>query len=282
MITITTLGYAGRLGNQMFQYATLMSLANKTGFKPVIPARNLNMKPDGTYDLANKFWIEYKFLLNECFHLDIPFATDEELSIINKSYKEPHFHYDENLFKIEDNTGIDGYFQSYRYFEDIENDVKGAFIFLGEIVEPALNNINSILNYKDGYDELVAIHIRRGDYVGNPSGFPACTPEYYQTAINKFDDKNYRFVIFSDDIPYCKSIFGEDDALFYSEGNNQYMDLCMMSLCDHFIIANSSFSWWGAYLGENENKKVIGPSVWFGPSTGNNTKDLMPKEWELI
>ena len=278
MITITTLGYAGRLGNQMFQYATLLALAEKTGFEPVIPAKNENIKPDGTYDMANNFWIEYKYILNECFHLEIPLVSDDVLKLEN-FYKEPHFHFDENVFNIKDNTGLDGYFQSYRYFENIKDVLSTVFNFKDSIFFPCKDKANKL---NDGFDELVSVHIRRGDYVGNPAGFPACTPEYYQTAINKFDDKNYKFVIFSDDIHWCKSVFGEDDALYYSEGQDQYHDLCLMTLCDHHIIANSSFSWWGAYLGYNENKKIIGPALWFGPSTGNNTKDLMPKEWELI
>lgn len=281
MITITSLGYAGRLGNQMFQYATLMALGKKTGFKPVIPQTNRNIKPHGTYDAASNKWIEYRFLLHECFNLNISFATDEELKTLNSFYREPHFHFDENLFKINDNTGIDGYFQSYKYFQEIEDKVKKEFLFKEAIFTSSYEKINSLIDHKNGYDELVAIHVRRGDYIALP-GFQECSAEYYQSAINKFDDANYKFVIFSDDIEWCKSTFGEDESLYYSEGQNEYVDMCMMSMCDHFIIANSSFSWWAAYLGQNTDKRVIAPLLWFNPEVGNNTKDLYPKDWELI
>ena len=281
MITIVSLGYAGRLGNQMFQYATLMSLAKKTGFAPVVPQRNTNIKPDGTYDAANNKWIEYRFLLNECFNLNIPFASDDTLVQLNSFYQEPNFQYDKNILNINDNTGIEGYFQSYKYFDEIKDDIKKEFLFKEEIFNQSYENINSLIDHKNGYDELVAIHVRRGDYIGLP-GFEKLGIEYYQTAINKFNDANYRFVVFSDDIDWCKGLFGEDESIYYSEGQTEYVDMCMMSMCDHFIIANSSFSWWAAYLGQNTDKRVVAPLLWFNPSVGNNTKDLFPPEWELI
>jgi hypothetical protein len=281
MITINNLGYAGRLGNQMFQYATLMSLAKKTGFKPGIPQQNTNIKTHGTYDVTNNKWIEYRFLLNKYFNLNISLISDDKLKQLNYFYQEQYFHYDERLFDIKDNTSIEGYFQSYKYFEEIQNEIKKEFLFKEEIFNVSYEKINSLINHENDYDELVAIHIRRGDYIGL-SGFEKLGVEYYQTAINKFCNVNYKFVIFSDDIDWCKSVFGEDESIYYSESQPEYVDMCMMSMCDHFIIANSSFSWWAAYLGQNKNKRVIAPLLWFNPNVGHNTKDLCPMEWELI
>jgi len=279
MITIKSLGYAGRLGNQMFQYATLFSISKKTGFDAIIPNQNLIIKPEGTYDVANKKWIAYRFILNECFNLSIPFGDD--LSKFDKFYKEPHFHFDENIFKISDNTLIEGYFQSYKYFDDVKNEIKKEFLFKENIFNYSYKKMNSLFDCENRTNEIVAIHVRRGDYVGLP-GFIKLDTNYYQNAINKFDDKKYIFFIFSDDIEWCKNVFGEDESIYYSEGETEFVDICMMSLCDHFIIANSTFSWWAAYLGQNANKKVIAPLQWFHPSVGNNISDLFPIGWELI
>jgi hypothetical protein len=92
---------------------------------------------------------------------------------------------------------------------------------------------------------------------------------------------NYCFMIFSDDIPYCKNIFGDQENVVYIDGNSQEVDLCMMSLCHHNIIANSSFSWWGAWLNSNKYKKVVAPKRWFGPAYSHNTKDLYPQSWTV-
>jgi hypothetical protein len=106
--------------------------------------------------------------------------------------------------------------------------------------------------------------------------------EYIQAAINEFTDKEYNFLIISDDVPYCKEVFPESDNIRISSGENDFEDLCLMSLADHNIISNSSFSWWGAYLNKNENKKVIAPSDWFKDKINMNTKDLIPKNWIII
>jgi hypothetical protein len=104
------------------------------------------------------------------------------------------------------------------------------------------------------------------------------TPEYLQEALNHFTDQEYTFLVFSDDIEWCKNTFPE--GVIYVEGNNQFEDLCMMSLCDHNIIANSSYSWWGAFLNKNPNKKIIAPSNWFTEPKPLN--DLYPNNWIVI
>jgi hypothetical protein len=114
---------------------------------------------------------------------------------------------------------------------------------------------------------------------------PPCSLEYYKEALSKFDVKR-PVVIFTDDIEWCKSqdIF-QPDRFMVSETEDNVYDMCLMTLCDDYIIANSSFSWWGAWLSHNPDPKVIAPKKWFGTNgytASNNTEDIVPKRWTKI
>ena len=98
-----------------------------------------------------------------------------------------------------------------------------------------------------------------------------------QSALEHFSDKEYKFLVFSDDIEWCKQVF--DDDFNFIEGEEDYVDLLLMARCKHNIIANSSFSWWGAWLNRNNNKRVIAPKKWFGSVANLDSKDLLPKGW---
>lgn len=262
MITHKSIGYSGRLGNQMFQYAALKALSLKTGYKMFLPNHTC-IKYDGCFDMTNNQWIEYKLDLLDCFNLSCPILDN----ILTNQYQEQSFGFEP--FIILDNTSIEGYFQSYKYFEDYKEDILNDFKFKDEILSKCQEEISQYVN-------PVAIHIRRGDYVNHP-GFWNITPEYIQEAFNYFLDNEYTFLIFSDDIEWCKQIFPE--GVVFIEGN-QFEDLCLMSLCNHNIISNSSYSWWGAYLNKNPNKKIIAPKNWFIPAKPLN--DLYPKTWTII
>ena len=172
--------------------------------------------------------------------------------------------------EIPDSTSIDGYFQSYKYFDKHRDVILKEFTFKDHIISKCRLKISEYIN-------PVSIHIRRGDYVNHP-GFWKITPEYLQESLHHFDDDSYTFLIFSDDIEWCKQIFPE--GVVFMEGNNQFEDLCLMSLCNHNIISNSSYSWWAAYLNQNKNKKVIAPSNWFIPA--KPLTDLYPNNWIII
>lgn len=264
MITHKSIGYSGRLGNQMFQYAALKALFLKTGYEMFLPDHT-TIKPDGCYDMTNDKWIEYKLDLLDCFDLTCPVLNNTPLNL----YQEQSFNFEPKIFSIPDNTAIEGYFQSYKYFDDLKQEILKDFTFKPSILDNCLSKISL-------YPNPVSIHIRRGDYVNHP-GFWNITPEYIQEAFNYFTDDEYTFLIFSDDIEWCKQIFPE--GVVFIEGN-QFEDLCLMSLCDHNIISNSSYSWWGAYLNQNENKKVIAPKNWFIPAKPLN--DLYPNDWIII
>jgi len=276
MITFNNIGYSGRLGNQLFQLAALLGTSNKNNYVPSIPIeKNKKEKPNGCLDLFTNKWIGFKLELFNCFDIDI--HDNNDINVKN-SYKEPHFHFDENIFNIKDDTNIDGFFQSELYFKHIENDVKDLFVFNKNIQDKS----NSILNKKKK-TKLVSVHVRRSDYLGLQHQYNLLDVEYYQESINMFDDDTYQYFIFSDDINWCKQVFGENELIEYIEGNDQYVDLHLMTLCDHNIIANSTFSWWGAWLNKNKDKKIIAPSVWFNPNRKDlNTKDMIPKDWIKI
>lgn len=246
MITHKSIGYSGRLGNQMFQYAALkiISLVMK---QPIVLPNNTNLKQDGCFDFTNNTWIPYKLDLLDGFNLNCEIGEIEGDSIV-----------------------IDGYFQSYSPFKGYEKEIIKEFKFKSHI----LNKSQQIINF---YKNPVSIHVRRGDYVKHP-GYWVVTPEYIQEALDKFNDDEYTFLVFSDDIEWCKQVFPE--GVIFIEGNNQFEDLCIMSLCDHNIIANSSYSWWGAFLNQNPNKKVIAPKNWF--SDKKDVSYLYPKEWITI
>jgi len=265
MITHKSIGYSGRLGNQMFQYAAVKALSLKTGYEMFLPD-HFSIKPDGCYDMTNHKWIQYKLDLLDCFDISCPILNNNA----NTQYQEPDFIFDPNFFSLPDNVAIEGYFQSYKYFDEFKHDIINDFTFKSNILDKCQNFISQ-------YSNPVAIHIRRGDYVNHP-GFWNITPEYIQNALNYFSDDEYTFLIFSDDIGWCKQIFPE--GVIFVEGNNQFEDLCLMSLCDHNIISNSSYSWWGAYLNQNLNKKIIAPSNWFTDPKPLN--DLYPNNWIVI
>jgi len=272
MITNLEIGYTGRLGNQIFQYAACYALAKKINSLFVIPKQNIdNIKQDGCYDFSNNQWIPYNFRMYDIFNLTAPIIDTFQTDYI---YQEPYFHYTE-LTNIKDNTSIQGYFQSEKYFIDYKEDILKEFSFKSEILDKALNIIKDFKN-----NEIVAVHIRRGDNIINPT-FPLISFDYIQTALNLFSDKEYNFLIISDDISYCKKIFSETENIRFSEGNSDFIDLCLMSLADHNIISNSSFSWWGAYLNQNPDKKVIAPSNWFKDKT-INLGDLFPPNWVIL
>jgi hypothetical protein len=265
MITHKSIGYSGRLGNQMFQYAALKATALKNKYDYALP-NHLNIKPDGLFDLTNQKWIEYKLDLFDGFELKCNIIDELPLN----EYIEKSFTFDPNIFNINDNTSIDGYYQSYKYFEEYKDEIKKDFTFKFEIYSKCFNIISQ-------YNNPVSIHIRRGDYVKHP-GYWVVTPEYIQKALNYFSDQEYTFLVFSDDIEWCKQIFPKE--VTFIEGGNQFEDLCLMSLCKHNIIANSSFSWWGAYLNSNLEKKVIAPKEWFTEPKSLN--DLYPNNWAKI
>jgi len=283
MIGFNCIGTMGRLGNQMFQYAALKGIATNRGFEYTIP-------PDGMIDQIDNYG------LLEAFEL----TTNKNIGYLDTKLGsgENHFHFDENLFNnCQDETSLVGFFQSEKYFKHVEDDLRKDFTFRENWLEPC-KGFRSKINR-----EVIFLHVRRGDpnlvdrrgfawaYVNLQSTHPVQPLEYYEKALKEFPE-DLPVLVFSDSIDWCKQqdifkgdrfMFSEPDEKYGDGALVPYLDLCLMSLCDHAIIANSSMSWWGAWLIQNPNKKVVAPKMWFGPDYADkDTKDLYCENWIVI
>ena len=260
MITFDYLGKMGQLGNQMFQYAALKGVANHKGYDYGIP-NHKEIFDDG---IGNKLRIE----LFECFDLDVKTYRGTQTR-----YHENGFAFDENLFNnCPDSVSLTGYFQTDRYFDHIADDIRKDFTFNKQIVEDCSDAVES-------FDNSIALHIRRGDFLINSANHHNLGLDYYEEALSKFDSDR-QVVIFSDD-PFwiARQELFKPDRFLISE-NSSHHDLYLMTQCSDFIIANSTFSWWGAWLANKG--RVIAPSTWFGPNNAHlDTKDLYCKHWEI-
>lgn len=244
----------GGLGNYLFQIGAACTLAEKYN------------------DVA-----VFNFSNAKQVHSNIAVYRNNILRNINDQkfthtciYNEPAFTY-KSLPYI-NGILLDGYFQSEKYLD------RNLILKLFSIDDISKKYIVD----KYGYDfsNTVSIHVRRGDYISKQNRHPVQPIDYYIKSINYFDP-SYKFYIFSDDIEWCRAHFSEDNIIFINN-NTDYIDLWLMSLCEHNIIANSSFSWWAAWLNTNVNKKVIAPKLWFGPDKKLNTFDLIPESWITI
>ena len=282
MIGFDHIGTIGRFGNQMFQYAALKGIANNRGLEFTIPPEYPQVQIDN-YGLLEAF---------DLSHNNIGFTQHQTV------VQERYFHFDEKIFnECPDNSNIYGFFQSEKYFKHIENEIRKDFTFKSDWLDPC-KDFRSQMG-----EEVIFLHVRRGDpgladkrglkwaYVNLQSTHPVQPLEYYEKALAEFDDK-LPVVVFSDSIDWVKEQpFFQGDRFMFSEPEDKhsdgalvpYLDMCLMSLCDHAIIANSSMSWWGAWLIQNPNKKVVAPNMWFGSDYADkDTKDLYCENWKVI
>jgi hypothetical protein len=265
MISFNSIGNLGRLANQMFQYASLKGIAMHRGYDFYIPPREVFGQVDGLvrrsdaniYDVFNLH--HNKIGLTE-----------------NLKYAERMHEFDEEQFNnCPDNVDLFGYYQTEKYFKHIEDEIRKDFTFKELIYNDVKNFFNEYFDDRD----VISLHIRRGDYVTNPN-HPTQDMEYYEKALSNFE--NEPVIIFSDDPSWCKGqeLF-TSDRFSISENNTTEFDLCLMTMCKYHIIANSSFSWWGAWLAKS--KKVVAPSNWFGGSCANKSpKDMYCKGWVIL
>lgn len=262
MITFNSLGRYGRFGNQMFQYATLYSLAKTRKYDFGVPYK---FKTNNEY---------FNFCLQECF----PNLTAKDSSEIVNIHKaqEHKFEYNAGIFGIPDNTDILGYFQSEKYFVDYREQLLKEFTFNDKIYKQAVD-IRSLTRLP-----TISIHLRLGDYVNLPDSHPICSVDYYVEALSMLPD-DLLIYVFSDDIPQATEFFKFlNRKVVFTDSNDKYVDMCLMNLCNYHIIANSSFSWWGSWL--SNSKKTIAPSKWFGssPSAPKNWSDIYCKDWIIV
>ncbi len=174
---------------------------------------------------------------------------------------------------------ISGYWQSEKYFKDYEDDIRKLYSF------PAINDVeNKHIAMMAMDTESVSLHVRRGDYLNEPLLNGICEEKYYESAISEIKKRvnNPLFFVFSNDIPWCRVHFKQENIIFVDNntGQNSYRDMQLMSFCKHHIIANSSFSWWGAWLGSKEGI-TIAPRKWFN-GVNDCDMDIYPLKWIRI
>lgn len=189
-----------------------------------------------------------------------------------KVHNETSFNYTPISYTKGENLLLNGYFQSEKYFINNKEFILKLFKPTEKIKQYILNNLPNV-------NKSISIHVRRGDYLNLPSFHPQQPIDYYISSVKLLGiDRDY--LIFSDGLDDIKNLFDFiPNKQFVTLGEN-YLDLYAMSMCEHNIICNSTFGWWGAYLNENENKKVIAPKLWFGSSLSHlNTSDIIPNEW---
>jgi hypothetical protein len=277
-----TCNLMGGLGNQIFQIFATISYAIKS--RNQFKFLNVLTLGGGSATVRNTFW-------NSFFHKLKPFLIDNIPQPIHV-IREKNFTFNELPVNemLNHDTLIFGYFQSYKYFHD-NYEIICRIIDLNNSKTNLLNKLNLSNDY---LKNCVSMHFRLGDYKKIQHLHPLATYEYYVNSLNFIKNKSgdsYNILYFCEDVDIddvmntiytLEKIFPDYKFI---RGDNKLEDweqMLLMSLCHHNIIANSSFSWWGAYFNNWSDKIVCYPSVWFGPSANNDTKDLCPPEWNKI
>jgi hypothetical protein len=243
-VTYSMLGNYGRMGNALFEVAATIGYAKKYNVPYYFPEWN----DKRLFNISDEFFVNKR-------------------SVNTKNqYNEPCFTYNEIPY-LED-VNLFGYFQSYKYFDHCKE-------YIREVLTPKGMDDTNL------FRGVCGIHVRRGDYLKFPDIHPTQPIEYYNKAMELVPAK--KFLIFSDDVSWCRQNFKGDRFTVTDEASME-VDFRMMTACNHFIIANSSFSWWAAWLSEHEDKVVVSPKKWFGKEIEKSSPiiDLIPPEWIQI
>jgi len=281
----------GGLGNQMFQYSTAYALS-------LLQSKQLKL------DIQRFEKYEIRDFELSCFNLEVNKATLSESKFLKEnienifekllrklkgtkktlpvSYiKEKSYHFDETLLSLKSECYLDGYWQSEKYFSMYREEILKQFTAKNSLHDDSQAYIEKMQSVPS-----VSLHIRRGDYVSNPganSFHGLCSLEYYKSAVEEMNRRvpNAHYFIFSDDLVWAKeNLTFIDQISFVDLGEDvpDYEEIILMSKCEHNIIANSSFSWWGAWLGDINERMVIAPKRWFNDEN-IDTSDLIPDRW---
>lgn len=284
----------GGLGNQMFQYSAGRALALKLGVELKIDISGFEGHELRDYYL-NAFNIKealatkeetesIKRLTKKKTLLGKLFGSKKQFSSVNIKEK-PLFAFNEDFLKLGDNVLLSGYWQNEKYFKDIGSTLREDFTLKHPLCEKSKEVEKNIENCSS-----VSIHIRRGDYVSNPkvnSQFGLCTIDYYHRGIKYLEENvggDLKFFIFSDDPQWAVDNLDlqyDSTVVDHNGADRCFEDLILMSNCKHNIIANSTFSWWAAWLNNNKDKIVVAPEAWFQDNK-YDTSDLVPKEWVRV
>lgn len=283
----------GGLGNQMFQFACGRALALQNNDTLKLDITSLRNGVTDNYFTARPFELNI-------FKANTVIATEAELTkffpkkiLLKVWYKwikkyryyvEPFFMYDNEVVKLKGNIFLRGYWQSEKYFLKYNSIIRKDFEFTAPKSDSTINIENSLL-----LQNAVSIHVRRGDYVSSPTAnsfHGVAGLDYYKVAMQIMEQQvtEPMYYLFSDDCPWAKEHLVKDrkDIVIvdHNKEKDSWQDMYLMSKCNHHIIANSSFSWWGAWLNNSANKVVIAPKNWFANKEKNDqTQDLIPNSW---
>lgn len=279
----------GGMGNQMFQYALgrAISLRNNT---------DLGLDLTFITDRTPKINFTFREYGLDVFNIKADIIPENKIPFLFKTFKgilgqiieglklilpakgiERSFGFNKNILNISDGTYLDGYWQSPKYFEEIKDIIHQDFTFKENFSEKIEKLKEEITNCNS-----LCIHLRRGDYVGNKF-HEVVNEEYYKKGLDEMSKltKIDKIYVFSDDIKWCEENLKFDyPTIFVNDeyaGKKAEGHLYLMSCCKNFIIPNSTFAWWGAWLSESKDKKVIVPKQWFGIKAVKF--DIIPEEW---
>lgn len=270
--------FNGGLGNQMFQYAFYLRMRHESPLSFFI------------FDTEQSRGCHNGFELDKVFHIDCGWKTkyyrkvnkysQRMIGPFNEIVQKNSLEYDPSLMKEHHVlSSYTGYWQSEEYFKPVEKSVRKAFTFREELLSEKTIETSAYLRSINS----VSVHIRRGDYLRDPDYYGLCTTDYYNKSISLLKERipNALFVFISDDVDWARQSIKCENAFYvdWNNGKNSWQDMYLMSCCKHNIVANSSFSWWGAWLNPNPEKTVVTPKPWFDYSSDY---DIVPSNWQRI
>lgn len=247
----------GGLGNYLFQIIAAYSISKRDNKELMIDISDIAI-----------IHSPLELYLNNIFR-NIPFGVIKNFDFIHQSDHTPISFID--IPVINGNLKLDGYYQNEKYFKEYRNEILKLYEIDVITKKYLLEKYSTVI-----FENSCSIHVRRGNYVDRQDFHPLQTIEYYKEAISIIGEETL-FLIFSDDINWCKVNLNFIKNKIFISGNLDYQDLYLMSMCNHNIIANSSFSWWGAWLNNHTNKKVVYPSRWFNFSA--DTSEIGGENW---
>ena len=273
--------FDGGLGNQMFQYAFMQALKFKgNNVRMFIPHKKWEHKTG--FELSRVFGIKEQLSFWEFLYNKVPYPFRKLFLLTHKTYNDVNFRFQSTALTSKDYDYFYGTWQSESYFVDIKEKIQEIFSFNSAMLSDY--SLEVLKTIRSSYKVAVSVHVRRGDYLSAAfkEGFGSCCSlDYYKRAISSISDMldcEILFVFFSDDMSWVKENIKVPNAI-YVDGNyaeNAWQDMYLMSQCNHNIIANSSFSWWAAWLNQNSEKKVFAPKRWWASLEDD---DVVPESW---
>lgn len=286
-------GLSGGLGNQMFQYATGRALSLRLGLPLTLDLSWFSGRRDRFYalspfaikatlagDAAPRGTVQrpWHLFLNRVRHR----LAWRQMGV--PVFRERFFHFDPSFLELARPVYLDGYWQSERYFSDV-HDVIASDFSLSRAMSPKSSEMLALIAASDA----ICVHVRRGDYVSNPvanATHGLCPLDYYQQGVQSSLDgmRSPHCFIFSDDSEWVRSNLHlpvDCTIVDFNTDDTAHEDLLLMAACKRFVLANSSFSWWGAWLCAHQDKRVIAPKKWFQDER-KNTCDLIPARWKRL